>query len=89
MLKYSMSSKEIHRNNTQYLQNYLAFDVLETLECHRQEFSCEFLHDLHHVHWAREWRRPLYAINVKICNRKWVVVEILQQYIGYQSIYNV
>jgi hypothetical protein len=54
MLKYSMNSKKIHRNSMQYLWNYLDFGVLETLECHRQEFSCEFLHDLHHGHLARE-----------------------------------
>jgi hypothetical protein len=62
---------------------------LETLECHRQEFSCEFLHDLHHGHLARELWKPLFAINIKICSRKWVVGGILHYYIGYQSIYNV
>ncbi len=49
-----MNSKEIHRNSMQYLHNCLDFGVLEALECHRQEFNCEFLHDLHHGHWARE-----------------------------------
>jgi hypothetical protein len=48
LLKYSISSIMIWKNNMSHLQECLGLDTLKVFECCRRGVKFEFLHDLHH-----------------------------------------
>jgi hypothetical protein len=48
LLKYSINSTIIQKNNLLHLKEPLRLGTPKVLECHRSKLKFEFLHDLHH-----------------------------------------